>query len=50
MCPCHGGVYYEDGSRASGPPPCGLFEYEWRIEDDRLEILAGNLPGLQEGP
>jgi len=20
MCPCHGGVYYQDGSRASGPP------------------------------
>ena len=20
MCPCHGGAYYEDGSRASGPP------------------------------
>ena len=25
MCPCHGGVYYEDGSRASGPPERGLF-------------------------
>ena len=23
MCPCHGGVYYEDGTRASGPPPRG---------------------------
>ena len=50
MCPCHGGVYYEDGSRASGPPPRGLFEYEWRIENDQLQILAGNIPGLQEGP
>ena len=20
MCPCHGGAYYSDGSRASGPP------------------------------
>jgi Rieske Fe-S protein len=20
MCPCHGGVYYENGDRASGPP------------------------------
>src|SRR5260370_38123864 len=20
MCPCHGGAYYQDGSRASGPP------------------------------
>ena len=26
MCPCHGGVYYEDGERASGPPPRGLFQ------------------------
>jgi Rieske Fe-S protein len=31
MCPCHGGVYYEDGSRASGPPPRGLYEYETRF-------------------
>ena len=49
MCPCHGGVYYEDGSRASGPPPRGLFEYEWRLTDGNLEILGGRLPGLQEG-
>jgi Rieske Fe-S protein len=20
LCPCHGGAYYQDGSRASGPP------------------------------
>ena len=26
MCPCHGGVYYEDGQRASGPPTRGLFQ------------------------
>ena len=31
MCPCHGGVYYEDGSRASGPPPRGLYEYEYQV-------------------
>ena len=24
---CHCGVYYRDGSRASGPPERGLFEY-----------------------
>ncbi len=48
MCPCHGGVYYEDGSRASGPPPRGLFEYEWKVENGRLLIDAGLLPGLQE--
>src|SRR6516165_9820174 len=25
LCPCHGGVYYENGDLASGPPPRGLF-------------------------
>ncbi len=49
LCPCHGGAYYEDGSRASGPPPRGLFEYQWRVENGSLEIRAGRLPGLQEG-
>lgn len=49
MCPCHGGVYYEDGSRASGPPPRGLFPYTWRIVAGHLEIEGGRLPGLQEG-
>jgi menaquinol-cytochrome c reductase iron-sulfur subunit len=32
MCPCHGGVFYEDGSHASGPPPRGLFEYQHKVE------------------
>lgn len=32
MCPCHGGVYYADGSRASGPPERGLFTYDARVE------------------
>mgnify|MGYP006116775205 FL=1 len=48
MCPCHGGVYYEDGSRASGPPPRGLFEYEYRITHDLLEVRGGRLPTIQE--
>lgn len=47
MCPCHGGVYYEDGSYASGPPPRGLYEYEYRIRDGQLEIFGGHLPTLQ---
>jgi quinol---cytochrome c reductase iron-sulfur subunit, bacillus type len=46
MCPCHGGVYYEDGSHASGPPPRGLFEYAYRVQDGRLLIEAGQLPTL----
>ena len=46
MCPCHGGAYYADGSRAAGPPPRGLFEYAWRIEGGKLMIQAGQLPTL----
>jgi Rieske Fe-S protein len=44
MCPCHGGVYYEDGSRASGPPERGLFEYSFKIERGELLIKAGEMP------
>ena len=46
MCPCHGGVYYADGSRASGPPERGLFTYDCRIAGGELEISAGQLPTL----
>jgi Rieske Fe-S protein len=46
MCPCHGGVYYADGSRASGPPERGLFTYDSRITAGQLEIYAGELPTL----
>jgi menaquinol-cytochrome c reductase iron-sulfur subunit len=44
MCPCHGGAYYQDGSRASGPPERGLFEYDYRIETGKLLIKAGEMP------
>jgi Rieske Fe-S protein len=46
MCPCHGGVYYADGSRASGPPERGLFEYRYRVENGNLLINAGQMPTL----
>jgi nitrite reductase/ring-hydroxylating ferredoxin subunit len=48
MCPCHGGVYYADGERASGPPPRGLFRCEWRVEDGHLEIMPPFYPSLQK--
>ena len=44
MCPCHGGAYYRDGSRASGPPERGLFEYPHNIENGLITIQAGELP------
>jgi len=50
MCPCHGGAYYEDGSRASGPPPRGLFQYDYKIENGQLWIKAGQMPTLAAPP
>jgi menaquinol-cytochrome c reductase iron-sulfur subunit len=48
MCPCHGGVYYENGERASGPPPRGLYKMPWRVANGVLEIQAPHLPTLQD--
>lgn len=53
MCPCHGGVYYENGDHASGPPPRPLYSCEWRVEqksgdsEPQLYIVAPHLPTLQ---
>jgi quinol---cytochrome c reductase iron-sulfur subunit, bacillus type len=44
LCPCHGGAYYQDGSRASGPPERGLFEYPYKLEAGNILIKAGELP------
>jgi menaquinol-cytochrome c reductase iron-sulfur subunit len=46
LCPCHGGAYYADGSRASGPPERGLFEYEHKVSGEKLMINAGQMPTL----
>ncbi|GAC1541786.1 MAG: Rieske 2Fe-2S domain-containing protein [Herpetosiphon sp.] len=44
MCPCHGGVYYQDGRVAAGPPPQPLPQYEVRVRDGNVEILTSPLP------
>jgi Rieske Fe-S protein len=51
MCPCHGGAYYRDGSRASGPPERGLFTYPYKVENGLVAIQAGELltPGASTG-
>lgn len=46
MCPCHGGVFYQDGAHASGPPPRPLYEYEYVVENNELIIKGGLLPTL----
>jgi Rieske Fe-S protein len=50
LCPCHGGAYYADGGRASGPPPRGLFEYDYRLQAGQLYIKAGQIPTLSSAP
>jgi menaquinol-cytochrome c reductase iron-sulfur subunit len=44
MCPCHGGVYYKDGTVAAGPPPRPLVRYPVRVRDGQVEILASPTP------
>ena len=44
MCPCHGGVYYKDGTVAAGPPPRPLFRFETRIKDGIVEIKSAPIP------
>lgn len=48
LCPCHGGAYYANGERASGPPPRGLFRCVWRVVDGELEVQAPHYPTLQD--
>jgi len=46
LCPCHGGAYFQDGSRAAGPPERGLFQYRYKLDGDSLVIHAGDVPTL----
>ena len=43
MCPCHGGVYYKDGTVAGGPPPKPLTKYKVRILKDEVQIKTSPL-------
>ena len=44
MCPCHGGVYYKDGTVASGPPPKALVQYPVRVNKRQVEIKTAPVP------
>src|SRR5579875_2688947 len=44
FCPCHGGVYYANGSVAAGPPPPSLREYQTRVREGYVELKTGAIP------
>lgn len=44
LCPCHGGVFYKDGSRAAGPPPRGMYHYKIRLKGDDVQIATQGIP------
>ena len=44
LCPCHGGVYYQDGSVAAGPPPHPLVKYDVRVIAGVVQIKAAPIP------
>jgi len=44
MCPCHGGTFYADGERASGPPSRALYQYPLKVEKGELWVKAGEMP------
>jgi Rieske Fe-S protein len=48
LCPCHGGVFYADGTHAAGPPPRGLYQYQLKIADGNLLVFGVRLPTLAE--
>jgi menaquinol-cytochrome c reductase iron-sulfur subunit len=50
MCPCHGGVYYQDGAVAAGPPPRGLYEYKYKIVGNQLMIGPVSCPRYPPRP
>ena len=44
MCPCHGGVYYKDGTVAAGPPPKPLVRFTVRVANGQVQIKAAPIP------
>ncbi len=38
VCPCHGGVYDENGAVVAGPPPAPLRRLEARVDGDHVVV------------
>jgi menaquinol-cytochrome c reductase iron-sulfur subunit len=44
MCPCHGGVFYENGDVAAGPPERPLTRYPVRVINGEVQIETEPTP------
>ena len=44
MCPCHGGIYYKDGTVAAGPPPKPLYRFAVRVVNGSVQIRSAPVP------
>jgi menaquinol-cytochrome c reductase iron-sulfur subunit len=44
LCPCHGGVFYRDGTVAAGPPAAPLTRYPVRVVNGEIQIQTKPLP------
>jgi len=43
-CPCHGGIFYSNGTVAAGPPPRPLYKHPVRVQNGMLQALTFPLP------
>ncbi len=44
FCPCHGGIFTQDGARLAGPPNGPMYRYAHRVREGVLEIDLASLP------
>ena len=44
FCPCHGGIFGQDGERLAGPPNRPMYRYAHRVRDGVLEIDVSSIP------
>jgi menaquinol-cytochrome c reductase iron-sulfur subunit len=46
FCPCHGGIFAQDGTPMAGPPSEPLYRYANRVEQGILEIDIHSVPPM----
>lgn len=44
LCPCHGGIFAQDGRRLAGPPKSPMLRYLHRVRENVLEVDVASLP------